>query len=95
MNQEVINFGPEEKNSEHAELSRVPGVHFSKDTGKWIAYIKISGKRKHLGCFTDFEDAVLARKKAEYILGFHPNNGKDISTYNVGNSNYSKHVIQP
>ena len=75
--------------------SGVPGVHFSKDTGKWIAYIKISGKRKHLGCFTDFEDAVLARKKAEYILGFHPNNGKDTSTYNVGNSNYSKHVIQP
>lgn len=45
--------------------SGVVGVHFSKRDQKWIAYIKINGKRKHLGSFEDKEDAISARRKAE------------------------------
>ena len=41
---------------------------------KWSAYIKVNGKRKHLGYFLDIEDAIKARKEAEekYFEGFKP-----------------------
>jgi len=56
--------------------SGVIGVFFNKPTGKWRALIKVNGKQTHLGYFTDFDDAVLARKSAEIEHGFHPNHGR-------------------
>lgn len=41
------------------------GVSFHKKLSKWCASIQINNKRKFLGCFTKFEDAVIARKQAE------------------------------
>lgn len=44
------------------------GVSFVKHINKWQAYINVGGKRKNLGYFFDFDDAVLARKKAKAEL---------------------------
>ena len=44
-------------------------------TVKWIAYINIDKKRVQLGCFSFFEDAVEARKRAEQSSGYHVNHG--------------------
>ena len=38
-------------------LSKYKGVTFSKKLGKYIAQCGVRGKRKHLGCFEDEEDA--------------------------------------
>jgi|DEB19_MinimDraft_3_1074340.scaffolds.fasta_scaffold35149_3 hypothetical protein len=45
--------------------SNVTGVHFYEKHNKWIAYITRNKKRKHLGYFLNFDDAVKARKIAE------------------------------
>ena len=45
--------------------SGVKGVSWNKRNGKWEAYISLKNKRKWLGCFSDKQDAVNARKEAE------------------------------
>ena len=44
------------------------GVHYHKTRKTWNVAIKVNGKRLHLGCFKDKEDAVNARRKAEEKL---------------------------
>lgn len=44
--------------------SGVTGVHWHKLKKKWEASIRV-GKKKYLGCFTNKEDAIQARKEAE------------------------------
>ena len=51
------------------------GVYWDKAGNKWKAYININGKSKHLGRFTDMDDAIIARKKANIEFGYHPNHG--------------------
>ena len=46
-------------------LSGVTGVLWYKPTSKWKAQINISGKLKHLGYFTDINEAIRVRIKAE------------------------------
>lgn len=46
-----------------------PGVHFLKRTNKWQAKIGLNGKSKHLGTFGTKEEAVMARTRAERIMG--------------------------
>lgn len=41
------------------------GVSWLKSSNKWRAVITISGETKHLGVYTNLEDAIKARKKAE------------------------------
>lgn len=41
----------------------IPGVSFNTKSGKWISYVSIKGKRKHLGLFVVKEDAVAAINK--------------------------------
>ena len=48
--------------------SKVTGVYFRKDCGKWRAEITKDGDRRHLGFFETKEDAVKARKDAEIEL---------------------------
>lgn len=48
-----------------ANKSGVTGVCWAERKQKWIAYITVDGKRRHLGYFVDFEEAVKARKTAE------------------------------
>lgn len=45
--------------------SGVTGVSWNKRKGEWESYITIDGKRKGLGYFSNFDDAVAARKDAE------------------------------
>ncbi len=45
--------------------SGVKGVSWHKISNKWSAQIKIHGKKKHLGLFTNFDDAVKARWEEE------------------------------
>jgi hypothetical protein len=40
------------------------GVFLHKATNKWTAQIKIKGKSKHLGLFTELAEAITCRKKA-------------------------------
>lgn len=44
--------------------SGIKGVNFHKATNKWTAYIKVNGKKKHLGSFLTLEEAGKAREKA-------------------------------
>ena len=48
-----------------ANTSGVRGVAFEKNAKKWRAMLIFQGKRHHLGLFSNFEDAVKARKIAE------------------------------
>lgn len=52
------------------------GVSWYKPLSKWVAHIKVGGKRKHLGYFTRIEDAISVRKVAERKAGYHPNHGR-------------------
>ena len=51
--------------------SGVTGVEWLPDTNKWKASICFKGKRRYLGSYGKFEDAVKARKRAEEEL-FEP-----------------------
>ena len=43
--------------------SQYKGVYWHKQNNKWLAYIRIDGKIKHLGSFTNEEEAAEAYKK--------------------------------
>lgn len=45
--------------------SGVKGVRYDKVSKKWLAYIGINNKTKHLGRYVNKEDAIKARKQAE------------------------------
>ena len=47
--------------------SGIKGVSWSKSVNKWVAYVNIDGKRKHLGCFDDIQDATEARLASEKV----------------------------
>jgi hypothetical protein len=40
------------------------GVHYCNRTQKFVARIKIHDQPRHLGCFENIEDAIIARQKA-------------------------------
>ena len=56
------------------------GCHFYKPSGKWMAYLSVSGKRKHLGYFEKLEDAYTAYVGASKALHgeFAPQRVKDM-----------------
>jgi hypothetical protein len=56
--------------------SGVMGVYVHTPTGAWRAQIMVNRKNVHIGVFTDFNDAVAARKAAEVAYGFHDNHGR-------------------
>jgi len=52
------------------------GVYGNSLGDKWMAYIKVDGKQKHLGYYVDKQDAIDVRKAAEKQYGFHANHGR-------------------
>jgi hypothetical protein len=59
-----------------ANKSGVTGVYLHKQTGKWCAQISAFGKHVGLGLFSTQSDAIIARKAAERVLGYHQNHGR-------------------
>jgi hypothetical protein len=57
--------------------SGVMGVDFHSAAGKWRARIIVDKSEHHLGTYSDFFDAVCARKSAERAFGFHLNHGRE------------------
>lgn len=45
--------------------SGVHGVHWSKQIKRWVVQIRVDGKTRHVGTFTQLEDAASARRRAE------------------------------
>lgn len=56
--------------------SGLMGVSWHKQRGKWRARINTREAEIRLGVFSDFFEAVCARKSAELKHGFHPNHGR-------------------
>lgn len=52
------------------------GVWWHTQNAKWIAEIRINGRKKHLGSYADFDAACEAREKAEREHGYHQNHGR-------------------
>jgi len=70
-----------DENSKNRKLynnnpSGATGVRWRKD--RWEARIGVDGKSVHLGTFSEYSEAVNARKNAEVLYGFHENHGKDV-----------------
>lgn len=70
-----------QENSKNQKVSSVNtsghmGVSWHKEDQRWIARIGVNKKRIHLGCFTEIDDAIAARKAAEVKYGFHENHGR-------------------
>lgn len=55
----------------------VPGVDYLKNRNKWQARINNNLRRVSLGYFTDWFEAVCARKSAEVKYNYHHNHGMD------------------
>ena len=67
-----LRFATKSQNTMNAVLrsdntSGVSGVYWHKTNQKWISRIDKDGKSIYLGCFDNYQDAVLARQKAEQI----------------------------
>tara|TARA_R100000951_G_scaffold90032_1_gene78150 strand:- start:4650 stop:5132 length:483 start_codon:yes stop_codon:yes gene_type:complete len=56
--------------------SGVTGVSWKNRDRRWVAQIRVEGKNKHLGYFTDKIDAIYSRYYAEQDYGFHKNHGR-------------------
>lgn len=52
------------------------GVILRRKSKLWRAYISVNGVMKHLGQYTDWFDAVCARKAAERRYDYHGNHGQ-------------------
>lgn len=69
--QQMIQYTRVYKNNK----SGYKGVDFMPKLNKWRARIMIDGKEKHLGLFTNIDDAIKARKDAEERFGYYAYNG--------------------
>lgn len=63
------------KRKPSTNTSGTVGVAWNNMKNKWIAQIKIDGKTKILYYGDSFDDALIARKDAEKIHGFHRQHG--------------------
>lgn len=53
------------KSVQKNNTSGVTGVSYDKNCSRWRAYIQDNNQRKYVGCFSNKEDAIIARLKAE------------------------------
>lgn len=56
--------------------SGITGVFWSKSRNKWVAQIRINGKRNHIGRFDDKAEAAEVYRKTADALGFTDRHGK-------------------
>lgn len=58
------------KNRRHRQSTNTSGVHgvfWERDIAKWRVQITINNKAKHIGVFTNIDEAKIARKRAEAL----------------------------
>ena len=58
-----------QQNQHIKRTSQYPGVHWHKPLAKWMGAIKISGKKKNLGCYVTELEAFTAYRQAVESLG--------------------------
>ena len=51
-------------------------VYFAKWANKYRVGIRVEGKKKHIGYYKDYDEAVQASKDAKIKYGFHANHGE-------------------
>jgi hypothetical protein len=70
--------GSENQKNRRLETDNTWGIHglVRRPSGKWEAAIRHSGAYLYLGRYSDFFEAVCARKSAELKYGFHENHGR-------------------
>lgn len=61
--------------------SGIPGVYWHKQSGKWIAQIKVDGKDIYLGSTHDKEEARRWRKAAEVKYNFSEFHGQPLEAF--------------
>lgn len=59
-----------------SNTSGVTGVNLDRSSNKWVAKIMVNYRAKSLGYYSDWFEAVCARKSAERLYGFHVNHGR-------------------
>ena len=63
--QNAVNSGMRSSNT-----SGQKGVYMNKQVGKWVAEIKVDGRRKRIGTFSDIDEAAVAyQMAAEHHFG--------------------------
>lgn len=60
----------------HTNRSGVPGVVWNERDNRWGVSVRIDGVQTSLGMFSDYFEAVCARKSAEIACGYHANHGR-------------------
>jgi hypothetical protein len=68
------------QNSKNKRLQKIntsgySGVHWVESRQRWEASISDGNRPIHLGSYFSKEEAVIARKAAEKVLGYHPRHG--------------------
>lgn len=70
------NGGRNQKNAKKRTDNMSGQVGVVRRGERWIAQIGIGGTTEHIGIYDTIEQAIIARKERERILGFHPNHGR-------------------
>ena len=55
--------------------SGVTGVHWCKRLNRWLVTMRVEGKTKHFGVFTDLTEATKAIVQARKDNGYHKTHG--------------------
>lgn len=77
-NLRVVTNAENSKNQKKDKRNKtgVTGVLYYSDRGKWLVRIGGNNNFTYLGYFSDFFEAVCARKSAELQYGYHVNHGR-------------------
>jgi hypothetical protein len=80
LDNRIENLSDTDKNSWNQQLredntSKINGVGWHKHAKKWEAYIRVNGRKRHLGYFTDKNDAIATRLAANKKFGFSKRHG--------------------
>lgn len=63
-------YGEQSKNQRKTARNTSGFVGVYRDKNRWCAYIKINGRKKHIGNFANIEDAAAARREVARQHGF-------------------------
>tara|TARA_B100000035_G_C20759644_1_gene447732 strand:+ start:29 stop:646 length:618 start_codon:yes stop_codon:yes gene_type:complete len=76
-NLRLVTYKENSRNTKIASNNKSGVTGVTQRKNRWISNITNNGKLLYLGSFSNFDDAVKARKDAEIKFGFHDNHGRD------------------